>query len=169
MKFIQLAKIEQLSKIELLYRACGQDMLQKGFDNWGDSYPPLEVIQRDIESGHLFCLMEHNQLLGLIALDNIQPIQYQTVTWKHTSTSILYIHRLAVAVTQQGKGYAKQLMGFAETHAQELNCGSIRLDAYSINTTLIKFYEQLGYLRTKEAIYLDDYLKYPFICFEKAC
>ena len=80
----------------------------------------------------------------------------------------MVVHRLAVAVEQQGNGYAKQLMRFAEKNAREQAYEAIRLDAYSINLPLLKFYEGLGYQRTKEAIYLGAKWAHSFLCFEKS-
>ncbi len=157
----------QLEAIERLYRACGKEMLQQGLDNWGESYPPVVQIREDIAEGHLFCLMLGNDLLGVIVLNEAQPRQFEQVNWLYQSKKILVLRRLAIAVQQQGQGYAQKMMRFAEEYAQKYHYGAIRLDAYSINDRLLKFYERLGYQRTKEAIYLEANLDHPFVCFEK--
>lgn len=164
---IEKANIVQLNTITTLYRTCGKKMVEEGFDNWGDFYPPVTLIQRDIESETLFCLLEGEQLLGVIALDAVQPVQYETVQWQYPTTINLIVHRLAIAVEAQKKGYAKRLMAFANLHAQENGYTAIRLDAYSTNEGLLKFYRQLGYQSTKETISLGAEWKHPFICFEK--
>lgn len=45
-------------------------------------------------------------------------------------------------------------MQFAEDYAKEQPYEVIRLNAYSANGQLLKFYERLGYQSAKEAIYL---------------
>ncbi|BDS12569.1 GNAT family N-acetyltransferase [Aureispira anguillae] len=164
---IKTAEPNQLDSIVALYKSCGQDMLQKGFDNWGADYPPVESVQKDIEDKQLYCLIEGNKLLAVIVLDEKQPDQYKTVNWQFQASKILVVHRLAVAITERKKGYARQLMQFAEDYACQYNYPLIRLDAYSINHSLLKFYERLGYQSAKEAIYLGANIKHPFICFEK--
>lgn len=164
---IEKANITQLNAITALYRACGKRMLEQGFDNWGDFYPSVELIQEGIESETLFCLVEDGKVLGVIVLDEIQPEPYQEVEWKYTGTVSLVVHRLAVAVEAQRKGYAKKLMEFAELYAEKNAYKLIRLDAYSINEGLLKFYSRLGYQSTKETISLGAEWKHPFVCFEK--
>lgn len=165
---IKCCAITQVGEIEALYRNCGQDMLEKGFDNWGNFYPPRATIKNDLDNNTLWGLFLEKQLLGVIVLNAIQPPQFSTINWKHKREQILVVHRLAVAVAQQGNGYAKTLMLFAEDYAQTHGFETIRLDAYSINSQLLKFYERLGYQRTKEAIYLGAKWAHPFIGFEKA-
>lgn len=165
---IQKAKIDQLDAIISLYRACGKEMLSKGFDNWGDFYPTIAIVETDIQEEQLFCLLEGNLLVGVIGLDENQPAPFATVRWQYPSSKTLVVHRLAIAVDQQRKGYAQHLMKFTEEYAKKHQYEAIRLDAYSINKKLLKFYEQLGYQSAKEAIYLGAKWEHPFICFEKA-
>lgn len=164
---IEKANLTQLDKITALYQGCSKVMVTQGFDNWGDAYPPVSLIQEGIVSGTSFCLLDEDTLLGVIVLDEIQPVQYQEVEWKYSATVSLVVHRLAIAVEAQRKGYAKKMMEFAELYAQKNNYSVIRLDAYSINEGVLKFYRGLGYQCTKETISLGDEYKHPFVCFEK--
>ena len=164
---IKTCSLAQFGEIEVLYRTCGIDMLKKGFDNWGDFYPPKEVIEEDLKNETIWGLFVDEELAGVIVLNAIQPTQFETINWAYNLPLVLVVHRLAIAVNQQGKGYAKQLMKFAESYGLQEGYGAIRLDAYSINENLLKFYERLGYQRTKEAIYLGAEWQHPFICFEK--
>lgn len=164
---IKTCSLAQFNEIELLYRTCGIDMLKKGFDNWGDFYPPKEVIEEDLKNETLWGLFVEEALAGVIVLNAIQPVQFEEINWMYDSSVILVVHRLAIAVNQQRKGYARQLMKFAESYGLEEGYDAIRLDAYSINENLLKFYEGLGYQRTKEAIYLGAEWQHPFVCFEK--
>lgn len=164
---IEKSNLGQLNQITNLYRACSKVMIEQGFDNWGDAYPPVALIQEGIESESSFCLLDEGQLVGVIVLDEMQPIEYKEVTWEYSAPVSLVVHRLAIAVEAQRKGYAKKLMEFAELYAQKNNYAVIRLDAYSINEGVLKFYRRLGYQSTKETISLGDEYKHPFVCFEK--
>lgn len=149
-----------------LYRTCGKAMWNQGYDNWGDFYPPVETIQQDLRQQTLFVLKEQGTLLGAIALDFVQPAVYQSVTWQYHG-KILAVHRLVVALHHQKRGLGKVLMNFAEAHAQALGCDAIRFDAYSINQPLLKFYQNLGYQMTPEAVSLGERWPHLFNCFEK--
>lgn len=164
---ISTARLMQLDEITTLYRACGAKMLQQGFDNWGDFYPPVVTIMQDIEQENLFVLINEHTIIGVIVLDEIQPSMFSEVSWQFDSIKTLVIHRLAIHPNYQSKGYAKRLVRFAEKQAQEQQYTVIRLDAYSINKKLLEFYKNLGYQITKEAISLGAKWKHPFNCFEK--
>jgi ribosomal protein S18 acetylase RimI-like enzyme len=113
--------------------------------------------------------LEEERLLGVIVLDALQPVEYESVQWKYPTTVNLIVHRLAIAVEAQKNGYAKKMMESTELHAQKNSYTAIRLDAYSINEQLLKFYRRLGYQSTKETISLGAKWKHRFICFEKEC
>ncbi|MBD5779029.1 GNAT family acetyltransferase [Pelagicoccus sp. NFK12] len=56
-----------------------------------------------------------------------------------------WINYLAVTPTQRGKGFARQLMEFAETTLTDAGCPKINLQIRSSNQQAQAFYEKLGY------------------------
>ncbi|MDQ8184859.1 GNAT family acetyltransferase [Pelagicoccus sp. SDUM812002] len=56
-----------------------------------------------------------------------------------------WINYLAVDPTQRGKGFAEQLMSFAEESLSEAGCPKINLQIRSSNKGVRLFYEKLGY------------------------
>ncbi|MCP4440313.1 MAG: GNAT family N-acetyltransferase [Aureispira sp.] len=165
---IQVASIDQLSKIKDLYTNCRLVLQQMGLQHqWYDFYPPVSTIQQDIEEQTLFVLQNNTDLMGVMVLNEVQFKGYEEVDWQHQGDRILVIHRIAVAPQHQGKGYARKLLQFAENHAKKHNYTAIRLDAYSQNSRLLKFYTRMDYQRTKEVIFLGQPWEHPFVCFEK--
>lgn len=65
----------------------------------------------------------------------------------------------------QGKGYARKLMDFADKFANENNYSSIRLDVYSQNKRVIKFYEKRKYFIRGNVNFPER--EHPFYCMEK--
>ncbi len=169
MKTIEIttATTSQVADLVALYRRCGADMWENGYDNWGDFYPSIETIETDIALQSLFVLKQGSKIIGVVALDENQPPMYHDVSWEYKSEKVLVVHRLAIDVFFQGQGFAKMLMHFAEKFALSNGYDVIRLDAYSINPPLLQFYTKLGYQITKETISLGDRWKHPFHCFEK--
>lgn len=166
---MKLATLNQLTKIKELYRNCRLGLQKAGLaDQWHDFYPPISVIQQDIIAQTLFVLQNNKDIMGVIVLNEVQFKGYEEVSWQYTAERILVIHRIAVDPAYQAKGYARQLLIFAENYAQKHNYQAIRLDAYSKNPRLLKFYSQMGYQRTKEVIFLGQPWEYPFVCFEKS-
>ena len=91
--------------------------------------------------------------------------EYIPVKWLTPNKNNIYIHRLAIHPNLQGKGYAQQLMDFAEQFAIENNYSSIRLDTFSQNKRNQKFYELRGYKRLGD-IYFPKQSEFPFHCYE---
>ena len=91
--------------------------------------------------------------------------EYIPVHWLSPNSKNLYIHRLAVHPEYQSKGYAQQLMDYAEAFAKANTFISIRLDTFSQNTRNQNFYEKRGYQRLGN-IYFPKQSKHPFYCYE---
>jgi len=87
------------------------------------------------------------------------------VHWKNNEGKVLVIHRLAVHPPFQKQGFAKKLMDFAEDHAIKNGCAAVRLDAYSGNERVLRFYENRGYQKRGEVNFSGRVL--PFFCYEK--
>ena len=98
-------------------------------------------------------------------LNEEQDKEYQAINWLFDASKVLVIHRLVINPKHQKKGYATLLMNFAEEFAQQNSYSSIRLDAYSPNKAVIRFYQHRNYL-IRGNIYFPE-RKHPFHCLEK--
>jgi len=91
--------------------------------------------------------------------------EYKAIDWLSPNENNIYIHRLSVVPEEQGKGYAQDLMDFAEDYARKNNFLSVRLDTYSQNKRNQKFYEKRGYQRLDDIFYPKQ-SEHPFHCYE---
>ncbi|WP_242157237.1 GNAT family N-acetyltransferase [Aestuariivivens sediminis] len=146
-------------------KACAKHMIAQNILQWNDSYPSKQAFLKDVERHELFVLEAGNDLVGCITISTLMDDIYKPVSWLTANTHSIYIHRLAIHPRHQGKGYAQQLMEYAEHYAIKNNYASIRLDTFSKNPRNIKFYELRGYQRL-EAIYFPKQSKFPFYCYE---
>jgi ribosomal protein S18 acetylase RimI-like enzyme len=163
---IQPAKISEIPNILTMTNACRIHMESKNIFQWTEEYPSKEKFLMDIERGELFLLKKEHKLIGCIVMSTLMDEEYRDVAWLSKNSKNLYIHRLAVHPEEQGKGYAQQLMAFAEKHAKENGFVSIRLDTFSQNIRNQKFYEARGYKRLED-IYFPNQSVYPFYCYER--
>jgi len=59
-----------------------------------------------------------------------------------------YFGMLAVAIAQQGKGFARSMVEAAEVHCRHRGCTSMDLTVLSLCTELPPFYSKFGYIET---------------------
>ncbi len=162
---IRRAKILEIPEILCITEACARHMAQRGIDQWNENYPNRAAFEKDVERGELFVIEESGRILGTVVISGIRDLEYEDVSWLTPHGNNIYIHRLAVAPEYQGRGYARQLMDYAESLAREHGAISVRLDTFSQNKRNQQFYEQRGYKRLGN-IYFPLQSVHPFHCYE---
>jgi ribosomal protein S18 acetylase RimI-like enzyme len=157
--------VNQSETIYEIVKNCKTALQSDGIFQWTEHYPTLSIIQNDIELGHLYQIQSDKDILGIINISTIQEEEYKTINWLYPDETCLVIHRLAIDPKHQRQGFAQKLMTFAENYGIENGFHSIRLDAYSQNTRVLKFYETRGYTKKGEVYFPKRDL--PFYCYEK--
>lgn len=154
-----------IDRILTITKACAKNMDDNGIHQWNEYYPNRPAFETDIERDELFVLEIEDIVIGCVAISSLGDKEYEDVKWLTESKNNLYVHRLAVHPDHQHKGYAIQLMNFAEHFAIENNYASIRLDTFSQNKKNQLFYELRGYKKLED-IYFPKQSIYPFHCYE---
>ncbi|WP_073316123.1 GNAT family N-acetyltransferase [Aquimarina spongiae] len=162
---IRKAALSDLDIIYKLTQSCARAMIAKGIYQWNEHYPKRERFEKDIQLQELYVFEKDAVIIGIIVLTEIMDDEYIRIEWLTKNDNNLYIHRLAVDPEYWGKGYAQQLMDFAESYARKNNYESVRLDTFSQNTRNQKFYETRGYQRLGN-IYFPKQSEFPFYCYE---
>jgi ribosomal protein S18 acetylase RimI-like enzyme len=162
---IRLAKIKEIDQILSITSACASQLISKSIFQWSKIYPSEQVFRNDIENKELYVLIESFTIIGTIVLTPSIDPEYKSVKWLTQDQDNLYVHRLAIHPSKQGKGYARKLMDFAEGLAISNGYASIRLDTFSKNLRNQKFYELRGYQRLGNVYFLNQ-SKDPFYCYE---
>ncbi|QCX02034.1 GNAT family N-acetyltransferase [Aggregatimonas sangjinii] len=162
---IRSAKISEIPDILILTKACADDMITKGIYQWNAHYPNAAAFEKDIARDELYVLIVDGKLGGTIVISTFMDTEYEPIQWTPTNRKSVYVHRLAIHPSLQGKGHARLLMDFAEDHARKNGYGSIRLDTFSQNKRNQKFYETRGYQRLGD-IYFPKQSEHPFHCYE---
>ena len=162
---IRKATIASLSAVKKLTEACAKALIKLEIFQWNEHYPSMEKLRLDIEKEELFVLEKKSDIIGIIVITEAKDEEYLPIEWLSKTESNIYIHRLAVHPEFWGKGYAQQLMDFAEEFARKNQYESIRLDTFSKNERNQKFYEARGYKRLGN-IYFPKQSDAPFYCYE---
>ncbi|HLV13587.1 MAG TPA: GNAT family N-acetyltransferase [Xanthomarina sp.] len=162
---IRLATYKEIDSILAVTIACAVSMKNAGVFQWNEDYPNKEVFSKDVLRSELYVLEVQSEVVGCIVISTFMDEEYIPIKWLTPNSNNIYIHRLAVHPRMQGKGYARKLMDFAETHAKENYCTSIRLDTFSKNQRNQKFYELRNYKHVGE-IHFPNQSEFPFYCYE---
>jgi len=162
---IRRAKISEIPDILAICKACAAHMISNGIYQWNEHYPSAEAFEKDIERDELYVLELNEKVIGTVVISTRIDAEYVPVKWLTSTTNSVYIHRLSIDPNLQGKGYAQQLMDFAENHARENDFDSVRLDTFSQNKRNQRFYEKRGYQRLEDILYPKQ-SEHPFHCYE---
>lgn len=146
-------------------KACAANMIEKNILQWNEFYPNKTAFMNDVNREEFYVLEIDKTVLGCITISTLMDEEYIPISWLTQNKNNIYIHRLAVHPNLQRKGYAQQLMKFAEHFAKENNFLSIRLDTFSQNKRNQKFYELRGYKKLGD-IFFAKQSKHPFNCYE---
>ena len=117
-----------------------------GSSQWQDGYPNLPIVQKDVEAGHGYVLVDGEIIIGYTAiLINDEP-EYAGIKGKWLSNDdFVVFHRLAVAKDYLGKGFGKKIIEYIEAFARTNNICSVKADTNYDNIAMLKIFEKLGY------------------------
>ena len=162
---IRKAEEKDIEPILEITKACAKHMISNGIYQWNEHYPNKPAFKNDIIRNELYVIELKSNIIGCIVITTLMDCEYEPIKWLTHNKNNLYIHRLAVHPKQQGLGYAKQLITFAEQFAIDNYYSSIRLDTFSQNKRNQKFYELRGYKRLGN-IHFPKQSAFPFHCYE---
>lgn len=162
---IRKAREGDIVKIMELTQACSQHLIGLRIFQWNENYPTMETFEKDIRKEELYVYEIDEKIIGCIAITESKDPEYNEVNWLTPEGHSYYIHRLAVHPDEQGQGFARKMMDFAEERAVSKNKLSVRLDTFSKNLRNQRFYERRGYKKLEPVYFLNQSLD-PFYCYE---
>ncbi len=162
---IRNATLNDIDQIISITKACARFMVDNNIFQWNEHYPTRTAFENDVKRHELYVLEIENRIKGCIVISTLMDNEYIPIQWLTPNDKNIYIHRLAIHPESQGKGYAQELMNYAESYAAENKFNSVRLDTFSQNTRNQKFYELRGYKRLGN-IYFPNQSEHPFYCYE---
>jgi RimJ/RimL family protein N-acetyltransferase len=142
------AYIDCTALIIALYDRCKKNLLARGILQWGDwdnGYPGEDFVAKTISRKELYALRTENRIIGVVALNNDQSPEWDSISWSATSDRCLVIHALAVDPSFEGKGFGYEILSMCEKHALARGYASIRLDSFAKNPASNRLYAKSGY------------------------
>ena len=146
---IRKAQKRDVFSVYLMYKELlTYEKEHKSYSNWVmDVYPTLSTAEEGFKNGTLYVLEENGRLVASVILNGIQPKVYGNIHWKYPCKpkDVLVVHTLCVPPSEAGKGYGKQLIGFAFEKAAEMGIKAVRLDTFAQNEPAAALYQSMGF------------------------
>jgi GNAT superfamily N-acetyltransferase len=130
--------------LHAILAACGRDLHTRfGLSHWDPPYP-LDRLRVDAALREVHAVYEDERLVGTFTV-GLEPIpEYPSAYWTPVEPA-LYLNRLAIHPSLQGRGLGRACLGLVEAIACERGAQAVRFDAVAAHTALLAFYRSLGY------------------------
>ncbi|MEH1931278.1 GNAT family N-acetyltransferase [Nostoc sp.] len=159
---LQHASISEVPSLHQILVACGFDMKDRfGLSHWMPPNYPLEQMLHDAMEQEVYAVTVGENLVGTFTLEMMTTvplsyIKYGNILWQILDVPAVYIHKLAILPSWQGKGIGTWCMQAIEKLTIECGYSAVRLDGVKTHLKLLSFYKSRGYQQVGELIYNSD-------------
>lgn len=146
---IRPADTRDLDAVAQSYRdLLMHEMEQTGYSNWKFGvFPTMEISHRAHNRQELYVAETRGRLIGSMILTEIQPKEYDNISWSTTSSDqkILVLQVLCVRPQFSGQGCGKSLLRYAREMAREMGYSAIRCNMWEGNDPAIHVFRQMNF------------------------
>ncbi len=139
---IRKATSDDLASVLQIYQNARAYMRANGNpDQWGESYPPVSLVQADIASGICHVCVDEYEIVGVFVCFIGDDPTYRTVydgAWLNDAPCAI-IHRIAVA--SHRKGVASQCFAYGFSL-----CGNLKIDTHRDNIPMQRSLSKNGFV-----------------------
>ena len=132
------ALMQIFSNARQIMRDCGN------VNQWKDTYPSVDIVSKDIDSGQCYVLCDDGVILGTLALIPAPEPTYARIEGSWTDDEPYYaIHR--VATNAPGRNIARKMFDWAFEHIRKKGCNVIRIDTHRDNCIMKHILTKYGF------------------------
>lgn len=162
------AKMDDLSRIDELYKVCILNLNESGIYQWDDRYPNISTYTSCIKDKCQYIFESDGDLIGSVILNESQSEEWNLVPWNYIDGRIIVIHALAINPKVQGKGYGQQVLELCEAYGFNNGYTAMRLDVFSKNAAAIRLYEKNAFQKVGEVTFSFKPIGHQqYYCYEK--
>lgn len=163
MKTMQIRKAEEndFAAVRGFYHSMIDAMARTPFHpKWQkDIYPSQADLKTAIDEQSMYIGVLGDKIASAMVFNHKCSEAYSEAAWPHilTNEEFAVIHLLGVHSDYTGRGYARELVGYAIALAQAAGMKAIRLDVLEGNVPAERLYESMGfrYIDTIRLFYED--------------
>ena len=155
-----------LATVVRLRRDAAAWLQARGQDQWVNDFPDTATVlagfERDLQAGTTwFAIDDDGQVLAAITINRRTNPGLWTSDEESTA---LFVHRLTLARGMTGRGVGAQLLDFASGKAEQAGLLWLRLDAWTTNEQLHRYYLRQGFRLVR---IVADHFSPSAACFER--
>jgi GNAT superfamily N-acetyltransferase len=115
-----------------------------GSDQWSEPFPASHIAA-SIRRGEVFLIRDHPSADAVATVTLDQEADELLWTEEERSKDALYVHKLAVDRGYGGAGLGVRILDWAGDQAARRGAKWLRLDAWTTNPRLHRYYQELGF------------------------
>jgi GNAT superfamily N-acetyltransferase len=140
------ASPESLATVIQLRRDAAAWLQAQGQDQWVNDWPDTTTVlagfERDLQAGTTWFAIDDDQVIATITINRLTNEGLWT---PDEQASALFVHRLTLARSATGRGIGAHLLDFAGEQAEQAGLAWLRLDAWTTNHQLHRYYQRQGF------------------------
>lgn len=129
-----------------------------GTDQWSTPFPSEHVVA-SVQAGNVFLFKEgeSNEVAATVTLDqNIDPELWSLWSPEERAQTALYVHKLTVDRRYSGRDLGGRILDWSGDRAARQGVQWVRLDAWTTNTALHRYYLQHGFQHVRTTTDPDE-------------
>lgn len=136
---VRSGNIEDLSDVITMLEACKAEMNERGLHFWNDTYPTVEMIEEDLNSGNSIVYELDGKIVAFLSMYPNRPDKYEE--YYNVHENYVYVQRVMSHPNYRRHGHAYDIL----KRVEELGYKSIRLLTRNTNVYSVRLYTKLGY------------------------
>ena len=129
-------------------------LAQRGTDQWAELWPTpgamLGKFRASIEAGQVWLVYDDGDPMGSLTLDSYCLPELWTPD--ECAEPARYVSKVSVRRAYAGRGIGSQLLDWAGTQAARAGARWLRLDAWTTNTNLHRYYRDHGFHHVRTVV-----------------
>lgn len=143
---VRRGRRDELAVVVDIRRQATRWLTGKGLDQWVDDWPDTQTMidgfRRDLEDGTTWFATSDDDILAIITIDT----RTEPGLWTPAEAAdALFVHRVTATPHGRGRGVGSLLLDFAGQLAEQAGRHWVRLDAWTTNARLHRYYRHAGF------------------------
>ncbi|MDR1628811.1 MAG: GNAT family N-acetyltransferase [Oscillospiraceae bacterium] len=145
---IRKAAAQDLAAIMAIVRQAQDFFEAYGIEQWRDGYPNEAQLVNDIQKGEAFVVCEEEATVGfaVLSLNRLAPRE------EASAERYALVRLIAIDERFQSRGFATELMDYADLVCKKSAIGCIRINIHPDNLAMRRTLKKCGFSKSEEVL-----------------